>query len=37
MQEYVSKLLQDHPVAVNEVALSKLLQNVPSGDVIVKP
>jgi len=37
MQEHVSKLLQDHPVAVNEVALSKLLQNVPSGDVIVKP
>jgi parvulin-like peptidyl-prolyl isomerase len=37
MQEHMSKLLQDHPVAVNEVALSKLLQNVPSGDVIAKP
>ena len=37
MQSHVSKLLQDHPVAVNEVALSKLLQSVPSGDGAVKP
>lgn len=29
MQSYMSKLLHNHPVAVNEVALSKLLQEVP--------
>ncbi|WP_395744500.1 peptidylprolyl isomerase [Prosthecobacter sp.] len=30
MQAYMTELLHDHPVAVNEVALSKLLQEVPS-------
>ncbi len=29
MQSYMSKLLHNYPVAVNEVALSKLLQEVP--------
>ncbi len=37
MQAYVSEVLQNHPVAINEVALSKLLQNAPSNDAGVKP
>jgi peptidylprolyl isomerase len=37
MQAYVSEVLQNHPVAINEVALSKLLQNAPSDDAGVKP
>lgn len=37
IQAYVSEVLHKHPVAINEVALSKLLQNVPSNDAVVKP
>ena len=37
MQAYVSEVLHNHPVAINEVALSKLLQNAPSNDASVKP
>ena len=37
IQAYVTEVLQKHPVAINEVALSKLLQNVPSADAAVKP
>lgn len=37
IQAYVSEVLQNHPVAINEVALSKLLLNAPSNDAGVKP
>ena len=37
MQAYVAETLQKHPVAINEVALSKLLQEVPSRDSALKP
>ncbi len=37
IQAYVSEVLRKHPVAINGVALSKLLQNVPSTDEGVKP
>lgn len=37
IQSYVSEVLHNHPVAINEVALSKLLQNAPSNDAGVKP
>jgi peptidylprolyl isomerase len=37
IQSYVSEVLHNHPVAINEVALSKLLQNAPSTDAGVKP
>lgn len=41
IQAYVTEVLQKHPVAINEVALSKLLQNLqqnaPSADAGVKP
>jgi peptidylprolyl isomerase len=37
MQAYVAETLQKHPVAINEVALSKLLQEVPTRDSALKP
>lgn len=37
MQAYMTEMLQKHPVAVNEVALSKLLLDSPQGDAIPKP
>ncbi|MFC5456732.1 peptidylprolyl isomerase [Prosthecobacter fluviatilis] len=37
VQSHVSELLQDRPVAVNEVALSKLLLEVPTQAVPAKP
>jgi len=37
MQAYMSEMLQKHPVAINEVALSKLLQEVPPRDSGLKP
>jgi len=37
MQSYMSKLLHDHPVSVNEVALSKLLQVGPSQGASTQP
>jgi peptidylprolyl isomerase len=37
IQSYVSEVLHNHPVAINEVALSKLMQNAPSTDAGVKP
>ena len=37
IQAYVSEVLQRHPVAINEVALSKLLQNTPSPAAGVNP
>ncbi len=37
IQSYVSEVLHNHPVAINEVALSKLLQTTPSTDAGVKP
>lgn len=37
IQSYVSEVLQKHPVAINGVALSKLLQNTPSTEAGVKP
>ncbi|MHB1080668.1 MAG: peptidylprolyl isomerase [Prosthecobacter sp.] len=37
MQSHVSELLQDHPVAVNEVALSKLLLEVPTQAAPAQP
>lgn len=37
MQAYVAETLQKHPVAINEVALSKLLQEVPPRDSGLKP
>lgn len=37
MQAYVAEKLQKHPVAINEVALSKLLQEVPPRDSGLKP
>jgi parvulin-like peptidyl-prolyl isomerase len=37
MQAYVAEKLQKHPVAINEVALSKLLQEVPPRDTGLKP
>lgn len=37
MQSHVSELLHDHPVAVNEVALSKLLLEVPTQAAPAQP
>jgi|UniRef100_UPI00378463D9 parvulin-like peptidyl-prolyl isomerase len=37
MQAYVAETLQKHPVAINEVALSKLLQEIPPRDSVIKP
>lgn len=37
MQAYMTELLHNHPVAVNEVALSKLLQEAPSPAISAKP
>lgn len=37
MQSYMTELLHKHPVAINEVALSKLLRGAPSGSVPPKP
>ncbi|MBE2285804.1 MAG: peptidylprolyl isomerase [Prosthecobacter sp.] len=37
MQAYMTEMLQKHPVAVNEVALSKLLHESPPGDAVTKP
>lgn len=37
MQAYVAETLQKHPVAINEVALSKLLQEVPTRDSALNP
>jgi parvulin-like peptidyl-prolyl isomerase len=37
LQSYMSELLHNYPVAVNEVALSKLLQEVPSPAIPAKP
>lgn len=37
MQAYMTEILQKHPVAVNEVALSKLLHDSPPGDAVTKP
>jgi len=37
IQAYVSEVLQKHPVAINGVALSKLMQNAPAADAGVKP
>jgi parvulin-like peptidyl-prolyl isomerase len=37
MQSHVSELLHDHPVAVNEVALSKLLLAVPTQTASAQP
>jgi len=37
MQSYMTELLHNHPVAVNEVALSKLLQEVPNQAAPAQP
>lgn len=37
IQAYMAELLHKHPVAVNEVALSKLLQDIPSRPPIPNP
>jgi len=37
IQAYMSELLHKHPVAVNEVALSKLLQDIPSQPPVPNP
>jgi parvulin-like peptidyl-prolyl isomerase len=37
IQAYVSEVLHKHPVAINEVALSKLLLHAPSTEAAMKP